>query len=113
MKYGGIAKNRHVVKQEAALKRLGKIGAFMEGSLCAVKRRGCAKPGWQLTWKQKGKTCTVYVPMELVSEVKQWTREYKKLKKLIRDITTQSLGIVRGFAANRSAASRSRGGTQN
>ena len=108
MNSGGIVKNRHVVKRDAALKRLGTIGAFMEGSLCAVKRRGCAKPGWQLTWKSKGKTCTVYVPMELVTEVKQWTKEHKRLKKLMRELTTHSLGIVRGFVASRWAASRRR-----
>ena len=108
MKCGGIARNRHVVKREAVLAKLGKMRPFMEGSLCAVKRRGCADPGWQLTWKKKGKTCTVYVPMELVTEVKQWTKEYKRLKQLIREGTSQSLGIVRGFAANRSVENRKR-----
>jgi hypothetical protein len=108
MKCGEIARNRHVVKREAVLAKLGKMRPFMEGSLCAVKRRGCAAPGWQLTWKKKGKTCTVYVPMELVAEVTQWTKEYKRLKQIIREGTSQSLGIVRGFAANRSAANRKR-----
>ena len=106
MKCSGIARNRHVVKREAVLSNLGKMRPFMEGSLCAVKRRGCAAPGWQLTWKKKGETCTVYVPMELVAEVKQWTKEYKRLKQIIREGTSQSLGIVRGFAANRSVANR-------
>jgi hypothetical protein len=57
------------------LRSLAGIGSFMEGCLCSVKRAGCVEAGWQLTWKKAGKTQTVYVPMELVPEVKAWTKE--------------------------------------
>lgn len=106
MKDEKVVRNRHYARREALLVQLGGVGPFIEGSLCAVRRKGCSKPGWHLTWKQGGKTRTVYVPVELVPEVKAWTREYKRLKSLIRKVTGQSLALVRRHAANRAAASR-------
>ena len=55
--------NRHEVKRDALIRKIGTTGPFIEGSLNAVRRHGCREPGWQLTWKQRGKTRTVYVPM--------------------------------------------------
>lgn len=106
MQQSKVTRNRFYANREAALRRLAEVGPFLEGSLCAVKRAGCAQPGWQLTWKKAGKTQTVYVPMELVPEVKAWTKEYKRLKRLIRKVTGQSLALVRRHVANRRAASR-------
>jgi hypothetical protein len=101
-----IQPNRHTARREIALGKLAQTGPLLEGSLCSVKRPGCAKPGWQLTFKQMGKTRTVYVPMELVAEVKQWTRNHRRLKKLIRDVSRHSLAIIRGHVAARRAAER-------
>lgn len=98
--------NRHATRRAAALARLAQTEPFLEGSLCPVKRPGCAQPGWHLTFKQRGKTRTVYVPMELVPEAKQWTRNYRNLKKLIRDVTRHSLALIRSHVAARRAAQR-------
>jgi len=101
--------NRHEKLRQSALRRIGEVGPFIEGALCSVKRKGCAAPGWQLTYKQKGKTKTVYVPMDLVKEVKTWKQEYKHLKQLIRKVTAQSLGLIRTHVASRLAVRRARG----
>jgi hypothetical protein len=108
MKTTKVTRNRFTVNREATLRHIAEIGPFIEGCLCSVKRAGCAEPGWQLTWKKAGKTRTVYVPMELVPEVKAWTKEYRKLKALIRKVTGQSLSIVRRHVASRRAADRIR-----
>ena len=100
---------RHTTARDAALRQLAAIGPFLEGALRQFKRPGCAKPGWHLTFKQKGRTRTVYVPLDLVGEVTSWTRTYKQLKKLIRQVTRHSLGLIRGHVANQRAAKRSRG----
>ena len=107
-----IIANRHTARRDLALARIAQSEPFLEGSLCSVKRPGCAQPGWQLTFKQKGKTRTVYVPMELVPEVKQWTRNYKRLKKLIRDVSRHSLAIIRRHVGARRAAKRSPASTR-
>lgn len=98
--------SRHSQARDNALRQLAKLGPFLEGALCPFKRPGCAKPGWHLTFKQKGRTRTVYVPMDLVSEVQSWTRTYKHLKKLIRQVTRHSLALIHRHVANRQAASR-------
>lgn len=108
MKSTRITNNRHTTRRQAALRRLGEIGPFLEGSLCSFKRPGCATPGWHLTFKQKAKTRTVYVPMGLVSEVKQWNQNYRQLKQLIREVSRHSLALIRSHVANQRAASRIR-----
>jgi len=108
MKVTISSKNRHDTRREAALAKIGQTGPFIEGHLSQFKRPGCAKPGWHLTFKKKGKTSTVYVPMDLADDVKAWTQNFQRLKKLIREVTRHSLGLIRGHVANRRAAQRSR-----
>lgn len=102
------SQNRHAARRAAALAKLAQVGPFLEGHLSAFKRPGCAQPGWHLTFKQQGKTRTVYVPLDLVAEVKTWTRTYQQLKKLIRQVTRHSLALIRGHVAARRAAQRGR-----
>jgi hypothetical protein len=106
------SRNRHTVRRAAALAQLAQVGPFLEGHLSAFKRPGCVKPGWHLTFKQQGKTRTVYVPLDLVAEVKTWTRHYQQLKKLIRQVTRHSLALIRGHVAARRAAQRGRASTR-
>jgi hypothetical protein len=108
MKATRIAKNRHATRRDAALAQIGQSGPFLEGHLSSFKRHGCAQPGWHLTFKVKGVTRTVYVPMDLVAQVKLWTRNHQRLKKLIRQVTRHSLAIIKSHVANRRAASRIR-----
>jgi hypothetical protein len=104
MKRHSLPKNRHTQLRAAALRQIAQIGPFLEGSLCSFARPGCAQPGWHLTFKQKNKTRTVYVPMDLVPEVKQWNLNYRSLKKLIRQVSRHSLGLIHRHVASRRAA---------
>lgn len=108
MKPSAIVPNRHTRARQATLRQIAQLGPFLEGSLCAFKRPGCTQPGWHLTFKARGRTRTLYVPMELVAEVNQWTRNYRHLKRLIRQVTRHSRALIHGHLANRRAASRSR-----
>jgi hypothetical protein len=107
MKPSAIVPNRHTQARQAALRQIAQIGPLLEGSLSAFQRPGCTRPGWHLTFKAQGRTRTLYVPMELVAEVKQWTLNYRRLKGLIRQVTRHSRALIRGHLANRRAASRS------
>ena len=100
--------SRHHRLREAYQRQLGGIGVLVEGTLSKVRRPGRKPPAWQLTFKQGGKTRTVYVPVELVPEVQQWAKEFKRLKQVIRKITRQSLAIIRRHVAVRRAAKRVR-----
>lgn len=99
--------NRYRELQAATLKQIAKIGPFVEGSLCEFKRGGRKSSSWHLTFKVKNKTRTVYVPVDMVKEVRQWTKEYRRLKQLIRRETKQSLGVIHRYAASRRVAGRS------
>lgn len=98
--------SRHHRLRDAYMKQLGEIGLFIEGTLCKVRRPGRKPPAWQLTFKQAGKTRTVYVPITLAAEVQQWAKEYKHLKQLIRKITGRNLAIIRRHTAVQRAESR-------
>ena len=99
---------RHHRLRDAYRRQLGVLGPFIEGSLCKVRRPGRKTPAWQLTFAQKGKTKTVYVPAELVEDVQAWAKEFKKLKELIRKVSRQSLAIIARHGAVRRAENRAR-----
>jgi len=106
MKTTKTIKNRFEQKRAAQLKQLAEIGPFVEGSLVGVQHPTCKHVAWRLTFKVKGKTRTVYVPVDMAQEIKEWTREYRRLKTLIRRVTRNSLALIHGHVAARQAASR-------
>ena len=108
MKVKTSGTSRHHRLRDAYRQQLGEIGLFVEGTLSKVRRPGRKPPAWQLTFKHAGKTRTVYVPVTLAEEVQQWAKEYKRLKKLIRKITGQSLAIIRRHVAVRQAENQAR-----
>jgi len=76
------------------LVRLAQVAPFLPASLnvtrtrCGNPRCRCAREGpihetALLTWKERGKTRTLHVPVELRDEVAQWIEEWKNLKILI------------------------------
>lgn len=109
--------SRHHRLRDSYLKRIANLDVFIEGTLSGVRRPGRRQTTWQLTFKEHGKTRTVYVPAELVPEVKQWVKEYKRLKELVRKVTGQNLAIIRRHGVVRRAAKRAQsqtsGGSQN
>jgi hypothetical protein len=108
MNFTPILLNRHTKARDAALRQIAQLGPFIEGSLSAFKRPGCNQPGWHLTFKQQGRTRTLYVPMDLVDQVKTWTRNHRHLKKLIRQVTRHSRALIRNHRANQLAANRAK-----
>jgi len=53
--------------------------------------------GAHVTWKQQGKTRTVYVPKDLTDEVTASIREHQRIKGLLREITQLQLALIRGY----------------
>ncbi len=85
-------------RSEEALKRLRRIKPFLQGSLNITKKR-CGNPRCRcvlqgplhevalLTWKEKKRTHTLYVPKGLCPEVERWVQEGKLLKRLVREVS--------------------------
>jgi hypothetical protein len=51
--------------------------------------------GCQLTLKHRGKTRTVYVPRDLKDEVQAWVQEHRRLKRLLAEITSLQLALIK------------------
>lgn len=93
-------------KRGGLLKKLSEAGPFVDGSLVKVKRRcgnknckcfllGQKHECYYLQHKIKGVTKGVYIPVDLEDEVKEWNKEYKKIKKLITDISKTNMEIIK------------------
>jgi hypothetical protein len=90
---------------QARQKELRAQSPVLAASLVTL-RRTCGNPncrcarghkhlGHYLTWKVKAKTHTAYVPVDLLPQVKLWTQEHRRLKRLVRQITQLSLALIR------------------
>lgn len=66
---------------------------------CHCRQGGALHTAWHLTYKVKGKTRTVYVPVDLLDEVRSWLQEHKRLKTLLTEIHELTVGLIRTHAA--------------
>jgi len=93
-------------RSESALRRLREVGPFVAASLVSVRHRcgnprcrcasGKGHPSWRLTYKgPRQKTVTVYVPVDLVEEVRRWVKTYRQFKRLAAVISSSQIGLVR------------------
>jgi hypothetical protein len=99
-------------RSAALLRRLAKLGPFVAATLacvphrCGNRRCRCAKgdlhPSWRLTYKDANqKTVTVYVPVGMLQEVRQWVKNHRAFKKLAGEISAAQLARVRLFVAEK------------
>ena len=93
------------LKRDAKLKELAKTGALICGSIAKVKVR-CGNPNCRcatgerhesaiLCKKVKGASTSIHIPRALVEEVSEWSAEHKRLKRLVKEISELSEGIIR------------------
>jgi hypothetical protein len=50
---------------------------------------------WHLTYKVKGRTRTVYVPRDLLDEVRAWIAEHRRIKTLLDEIHQLTVALIR------------------
>ena len=100
--------NRFVKRRAAILRRIAGIGPFIEGTLVKVPRKDCRHVAHRLTFKVKGRTQAVYVPLDRVKDVEAWTKEYKRLKELIRAVTQVAVRELRNHVRARRAGAAGR-----
>ncbi len=77
-------------------------------TLVKVPHKTCKHVAHRLTFKVAGKTRAVYVPLDRVKDVEAWTKEYRRLKRLIRSVTKASLGELRNHVKSRRASAGGR-----
>ena len=97
--------------RDARLNKLAQVGPFVAASLVQQHVK-CGQPGCHcaqgdkhvktaITQTVDGKTRTVYVPVDLVEEVRTWIAEYKRVKQLLREISDLTTALIRTHAAHR------------
>ena len=88
------------------LTAMGKKQPFIIGSLVKIQRRcgnpncRCVKEGKKhsahlLTTKVNGKTRAIYVPVDMVDEVRKWCRQYLDLKADIKEVSECCEQLIR------------------
>jgi hypothetical protein len=85
-------------RRQEKLSKLGEGGPFVAASLNRVEKKnkhGETTAYYLLTFKEEGKTRSVYVPKDLVEEVRGWIRNHQKLKKAIARVSADSIALIR------------------
>ena len=100
-------------KRQQMLARLGQDRPFVAGSLNRVERKDKQERTTiyhLLTFKEAGKTRSIYVPKEMLKEVTRWIQNYRRIKKLLADTSTLSVSIIQQYVPEKRAAAASRRG---
>ena len=98
-------KDKLEAQRKKLVSRLADIDPWIQGTVvqtkricgskgCACRRGGPKHPVMFLTWKEKGKTCCLYIPRRLESEVKIWAQNYRRLKVVMEKITNVQREII-------------------
>lgn len=98
-------------RRQEKLALLGQDRPLIAGSLNRVQRKekqGRTTTYYLLTFKEEGKTRSVYVPKDMVKEVRTWIRNYHRIKNLLADISTLSIGIIQNHVPEKRAAAAKR-----
>lgn len=96
----------------ARLARLGGDQPLLAATLTQVRKR-CGRKncrcqthderhtGWHLTYKIEGKTRTVYVPLDLLDDVRTWIDNHKRHKTLLNEIHQLTIALIRSHVQTR------------
>ena len=97
---------------QARLKRLATTSPLLAGSLGLVSRP-CGTPScrchhggpkhdaYQLTFTDQGRSRSVYVPKDLVGEVRRWLAAQRRLDQLLHEIHQLSTALIRTHVRHR------------
>jgi hypothetical protein len=97
-------------RRDARLKELVQIGPLLQGSIATVGVT-CGNPNCRcaqgekhtshiLTKKVRGKTKSVYVPVDMLEEAKQWSKNYRRVKKLIKEVSAYNEKILKAYVSS-------------
>jgi hypothetical protein len=67
-------------------------------SACRCHHGGPLHHGQHLTFKDNGKTRSVYVPKQLLPEVRSWLAEHRRLKQLLQEIHQLTVALLQARA---------------
>jgi hypothetical protein len=65
---------------------------------CCCSSGGPRHTAHQVTFQRHGKSCSVYVPKDLVPDVQAWIAEHHRIKRLLHEINQLTLALIRTHA---------------
>jgi hypothetical protein len=68
---------------------------------CRCMQGGPKHASQHVTVKERGKTRAVYVPRDLLKEVRSWIAAHRRLKLLLHEINQLTLALIRTHARHR------------
>lgn len=97
---------------KARLARLGSDQPLLAASLAQIRKRcgrkacrchthGELHTGWHLTYKVEGKTRTVYVPLDLLEDVRAWIDNHKRHKALLAEVHQLAVALIKTHVQTR------------
>lgn len=110
----GVLKER----RNAKMKELAQVGPVLQGSIATISvtcgnanckcARGEKHTSNILTKKANGKTKSVYLPVDMLEEAREWTRQYRRLKKLMKEISDYNEKILKAYVRTTRAKKRNK-----
>jgi len=96
---------------DARRARLVPTKPVLAATLSQIRKR-CGRPSchcyqgephtaWHLSYKVDGKSRTVYVPLDLVEEVRSWITEHKRIKKTLAEIHILTVALIKTHATTK------------
>mgnify|MGYP006299372277 FL=1 len=92
-------------RRDAKLRQLAEAGPMIQGSLtrigvtCGNPNCKCARGEKHLshilTKKVRGKSKSLYVPVDMVETVRKWVEEHKRVKRLLKEVSELNEKIIR------------------
>jgi hypothetical protein len=96
---------------EARRKKLAARRPVLTASLVRIAkhcgRKGChcqtgqKHVGHYLTFKEAAKTRTIYVPLDMIEDVRLWIDEHRRLRQLDKEISQLCVALVRSHVTQR------------
>ena len=100
-----VSTTRLIQRRDAWLTKLGELGPMTRGSLVTARRGNHV--AHQLTVSVEGKTHTVYVPKDMVEEVREWIKNHQRMQRILKEVSKLNMAIIhRHIPENRGAAKR-------
>jgi hypothetical protein len=107
-------------RRDAKLQEIGEAAPFVAGSLAEVNVK-CGKASCRcaadpesrhkallLCKKVRGKSASLHVPLELAEEVRKWSAENKRMKRLMKEVSDLGERIIRLHVRTARATGRNR-----
>lgn len=92
-------------RRDAWMKKLAQVGPPLRGSLCTAQRGN--HTAHQLTVSVQGKTHTVYVPPDMLEEVKTWILNYRQTQRILKELSKINMAIIHRHVPESRAGARS------